>query len=430
MVTIMFNLLAGIFFLCFATLAWINFRYAILGVIVLLPSYLIRLQFLGLPTTILELAWLAMVAVWLIKFFRKDWEKIKVFFRNNKILFVSLAVIFLSSLGAIVVSGYHHAVFMRGAYLALGQWRAYFFEPMVFFMILIGRLVKDKAKEEVDKDWLVISLVLSSISVAVMGLAQKFFPALYPPSLWNDVLNGRVTSFFTSPNAVGLFLVPIVPLVVYEIKKFWERKAEGIALLLFILLFLNLVTIYFSFSQGGWIALMVGAWVAVISFGYKKTALGLAVVGVIFAILFAPLREAVLFKDKGSQNRLRLWQVTEEYLTKSPSNFIFGTGIRRFHADIQKPIFEAKEMERIIYPHNIFLNFWTEIGFLGMLGIAGILVWGFFKIREARRKNLIWGTTIFVSLLVLVVHGLVDVPYFKNDLAFLFWTVLGLNIEE
>ena len=29
---------------------------------------------------------------------------------------------------------------------------------------------------------------------------------------------------------------------------------------------------------------------------------------------------------------------------------------------------------------------------------------------------------------VLLIHGLVDVPYFKNDLAVLFWIIIGLII--
>jgi uncharacterized ion transporter superfamily protein YfcC len=30
------------------------------------------------------------------------------------------------------------------------------------------------------------------------------------------------------------------------------------------------------------------------------------------------------------------------------------------------------------------------------------------------------------AMVVIVVHGLVDVPYFKNDLAVLFWVMIGI----
>jgi len=33
-------------------------------------------------------------------------------------------------------------------------------------------------------------------------------------------------------------------------------------------------------------------------------------------------------------------------------------------------------------------------------------------------------------MIVLLVHGLVDTPYFKNDLSVLFWLIIGLGIAE
>jgi len=34
------------------------------------------------------------------------------------------------------------------------------------------------------------------------------------------------------------------------------------------------------------------------------------------------------------------------------------------------------------------------------------------------------------AMVVLLVHGLVDTPYFKNDLSVLFWLIIGLGIIE
>jgi hypothetical protein len=36
------------------------------------------------------------------------------------------------------------------------------------------------------------------------------------------------------------------------------------------------------------------------------------------------------------------------------------------------------------------------------------------------------GAVLICLLVVVVVHGMVDVPYFKNDLAMLFWTLAFL----
>ena len=67
------------------------------------------------------------------------------------------------------------------------------------------------------------------------------------------------------------------------------------------------------------------------------------------------------------------------------------------------------------------LNFWTEIGLFGagiFMAIFGYLVYLAFKIR---RINILLSAVLLAILTAIFVHGLVDVPYFKNDLALLFW---------
>ena len=176
-----------------------------------------------------------------------------------------------------------------------------------------------------------------------------------------------------------------------------------------------------SFSQGAFVALAVGLIIFLGLVGYKKTAIGAVAVGIVLILTLPSLRSAVMFQDVGGQNRLKLWSYTTTYLTASPQNFIFGAGIRQFFVQVQKPQFHPKEMERLIYPHNIFLNFWSEIGLLGIVVFTGLLFCWLISGWRMLKKDKIWGATILATLVVFVIHGLVDVPYFKNDLAFLFW---------
>ena len=84
-----------------------------------------------------------------------------------------------------------------------------------------------------------------------------------------------------------------------------------------------------------------------------------------------------------------------------------------------------------MYPHNIILNFWSELGLLGLLAfvwligrallIAGRVYQG---LGMGAEKYILLGTV--AALTALVVHGMVDVPYFKNDLAVLFWLLIGI----
>jgi len=76
------------------------------------------------------------------------------------------------------------------------------------------------------------------------------------------------------------------------------------------------------------------------------------------------------------------------------------------------------------YPHNILLNFWSETGLLGLIAFGWILwTWfGYAKGRVSARPLL-----VLAPLIALLVHGLVDVPYFKNDLAMAFWMIIALS---
>ncbi|MFH0951082.1 MAG: hypothetical protein V1765_01245, partial [bacterium] len=83
-----------------------------------------------------------------------------------------------------------------------------------------------------------------------------------------------------------------------------------------------------------------------------------------------------------------------------------------------------------LYPHNILLNFWTELGLLGML----LFVWLIVKYLVLTLRQLIAKQNdsryltlgLLGAMITIIIHGLVDVPYFKNDLAIIFWLLLVL----
>ncbi len=408
----MIIILATIYFLFFFLLAWKNFRLAIILFIIFLPTYLIRFTIGPLPSTALELSFGALALAWLIKYSRHDFKNILAISQKHRILFIAFDIFFLASVVSVSISD----LFI----LSLGVWRAYFLEPMVFFLILIGR------KESIKTTDLVWGLGFSTLSISVYSVIQKFTGWGIATPEWTSEATRRVTAFFSSPNAVGLYLAPILILVVVlMIKKKQKSKnlefwvAASIAAL-------SVVAIFFTKSQGTWIGLGAGVLVFLFFWGYKKIAIAMAVVGVILALLIPSVRQAVLFKDQASQNRLRLLGYTEIFLSKSPANFILGTGLGEFFRKVQKPYYNDKIMERLIFPHSIFLNFWTETGLVGMLATITILGYVFYLANKIRKNNRLIGAGLIGALTVLVVHGLVDVPYFKNDLSFLFWIIIAV----
>ncbi len=404
--------------LLFVMLAWKNFRWAIFLFVALLPAYLVRFELAHIgkypfPSTLLEVTVGLLFLVWLSKYAREDWERIRATIQSHGLFFVGLAAFFLASVISIFVSDM--------VFYSLGEWRAYFLEPMIFFLILLGR--KDVLKT-IDLLW---ALIFSTVSISAYSVFQEFAGWGIATPEWTNAATRRVTAFFTSPNAVGLYLAPILPIMCAVILKQWEplKKLNIKTIGLLGVSFLAVLALLFTKSQGAWIGLGAGILVFLFFLGFRNITIGLAVAGIVMALAMPSIRQALLFQDQAGKNRLTLWSYSWTFLKQNPKNFILGTGVRQFFRKIQKPYYDKKVMERLIYPHNIFLNFWTEIGLVGALAATSIIGYAVYLANKIRKLNKILGAGFMGALTALVVHGLVDVPYFKNDLAFLFWILIA-----
>ncbi len=402
----MMLLVVILYFILFSLLAQKNFKAAIGLLILLLPSYFIRFSVGPLPSTLLEISFGALFLVWVLKYFRQDILEIKKFYGEQKnLVWLGCLLLSFSTLG----------IFISFEPLkSLGVWRAYFLEPILFFVLLIGR------RREFKRDDLIWFLSLSTASISIVAILQKITGQPLLTTLIKSDIQGRVTSFFTSPNAIGLYLGPIIPLIVYGIKNSKRRKYY------LLILILALVALALSFSEGALAALGIAIIISLFLFDYKKIVSLLVLMVILVVWLVVPVRESLLFKNRSGQNRLTLWGYTWNFLKKNPNNFIFGAGMSQFNKKIQRPVNDFKKIEPLIFPHNIILNFWSEIGAFGMIifmtiyGLAIKLSW------KKYQQEKYFGTALLMSLLIIFIHGLVDVPYFKNDLSFLWWIILTI----
>lgn len=408
------NILFILFLICFGFLAYKNFQLAISLFVILLPVYLIRTSFGFFPTTLLEFAFIGILSVWLIKYASKDWPILVNFIQQNKAISIGAILLII---GAFIAS-------LGNPYLlrALGIWRAYFVEPIILFFIIIA------SKQRLGYQKIFIALLYSTLSISLLTIIQKTTNLLLPPSLWNAELFGRPTAFFTSPNAIGLFMVPI-----FVSTLFLYTKPNLKNIHYYLIGLLSLIAILLSYSQGAWIALSGGIVIFLFLINYKKLVIGLMTCSLIAILISGELQQAILFQDKAGQNRLDLWRYSVEYLTANPKHFILGAGLRRFYNEVQKPNYNPKEVEPLVYPHNIVLNFWLETGLLGLVAMIIIFFNLFYRSIINFSNNQYLKASIIAGLSALIIHGLVDVPYFKNDLSMMFWLLAGaiiLSLEK
>lgn len=199
------NILLIIFFLLFSFLSWKRLDWAVMFLLFAMPSYLIRFSILGVPVTLLEGMILIAFAVWLIghtefrNFIRGKYGLEE--FRANRKQRVAypfgleIILLLIVSFIAVAIVGFSDS--------ALGIWKAYFFEPALVFILVLNVFKK-------DLDKIIWPLALSALVVSLLAIYQKFTGAWIFNEFWAAEESRRVVSFFGYPNAVSLYLGPLV----------------------------------------------------------------------------------------------------------------------------------------------------------------------------------------------------------------------------
>lgn len=402
----------------FLTLAILNRPAAIAVFAAILPTYLLRFSFgaggLRLPTTFLEIIFLELFAVW---FFtdglkRGAWRGLARWAQPLVLILVGATV------GALVSPDWR---------AGLGIWRAYFLEPILFFVVFTDVIRTPQHRKQV--------LAALSAVVAVIGLTAIYQQATgygIPNPAWQALETRRVTSFFGYPNAIGLFCAPLaVFLTGWAIAYFrsTETKNRRLGILPAAAAVLGVLAVLFAVSEGGLVALAAGLFVlALFVKPLRAPALVACILACVVVMAWNPARDyasnVVSLRDDSGAVRRGVWS---ESLAMSADRPIFGAGLAGYQATFE-PYHLAKHIEIFMYPHNLVLNFWTEIGLIGLAGFIWLFIVFFLTnarlVRELPKNWL--PPALIATMLAVLVHGLVDVPYFKNDLAFMFWLLVGL----
>ncbi|MFA6410325.1 MAG: O-antigen ligase family protein [Candidatus Buchananbacteria bacterium] len=392
--------------------------YAAAGTIILLPTYLVRSQIWFIPITFLELCILITFFGWLIK--TKPYKS-KLSLKNYG--WPILLVLFGASVAVLIAPD---------KIAATGLWKAYFIEPILFFLVLT-----DVAKLPENKKIILWALGIGSLIISLLAIYQKFTAFGIAQPIWIGQSRRRTTSIFSSPNAVGLYLGPIVAIYLPWLLGEWKNYKATICKI--IILAAAVLAIIFSVSAGALVGL-VGALVFIIFVliwpkiknwkdQLNKPILPAIILAAVLIILVGSIFGNKILSSKinglSGQNRLVLWQMSEKYLIASPKNFVLGAGILGF-AKFQNEQRDPLKMEPLLYPHNILLNFWLEIGLVGLAGLVWLIIL-FFKNAKKDWRQFKWlKLGLMAAMITIIIHGLVDVPYFKNDLAVLFWLIVSL----
>jgi O-antigen ligase len=374
-----------------------------------MPLYVVRWHAGPLPTTLLENLVLLTVLLYLITLWRHHEPLPK-----RTPYDIPILVFLVAGAIGIFVAPDHRA--------ALGVYRAFLLEPIAIFYVALALL-----RSAADLRPLLLAGALSaslfSLAVVVSFAGVLIGGHLHP--------NNAPGVFGINPNAVALYLEPIAGVALGFVLFADSQKSRWIAaaVLAFVL-----PALACTLSRGTLLAGAVLALVAVLSVSDLRLRLGLLGAAIVsgLALSQVPFVAARLAHQLDPQHstfglREAIWSVTLRMLRDHP---LFGAGISGYQTVMKH--YRTPNLHPEPYAHNIFLTTWSEVGLIGLAAFAVILfglLW-----RAARNfgsahdlyRPLLWG--IFAAWVVFIVHGLVDSPYWKNDLSLEFWILAAVEV--
>jgi O-antigen ligase len=403
--------------LAWAILAWRKPRLAVLALPACLPIYLWRTQLGPLPTTALELIFVATAIGITSKQGLKPWQD---GWHKTKTWRWPMAAWLIATFIAAWVAPDHIS--------ALGLWRAYVLEPLAYFILLNAFL-----KTAADSWFIVKSLAVSVFVVAAWSVIQ-YMTGLGIPHPWDtDFLTRRATGPFPFPNAVSLFCAPLAALFLgLALTPTPSSQSPIPKTLLWLAFFSATLATLLAKSVGGTLGILAAVAIFLIIKRRTRywTLAGIAL-GVLLILsipqLRAPTIKTLTFDGWSGRVRVWMWQETWEMLKDRP---VLGAGLGAY-PEVFKPYHKKTFIEIFQYPHNIILNLWSETGLLGLFAFAWIVyTWTKISFRPQLPSTFYLlpfpHLPYLLPLITILLHGLVDVPYFKNDLAFAFWILAAL----
>lgn len=386
-----------------------------------LPFYLIRLKLGPLPTTALEIYLAAVFFTFLYEYrldgIRQSWRALGAF--RWPIVAWLTTTLLAAFIAPNVIGG-------------LGLWRAYILEPVLIFPVLRSLDTRHSIRDTLTRN-----LFLTVIALTIWALVQ-FITGHGIPHPWDVAIRAgrRATGPFPYPNALALFVAPIGAYALFFVgagSTRPPRSGDGRGdlaptakrTLPILTVIASFLAILLAKSEGGFIALGISTWIYLVlqprvrRWIIAATATA-ALIVVAIPALNKPLIRELTFQGWSGKVRMYMWRDT---VTMLKDRWFQGAGFGGYPT-VFKPYQRTHGIEVFQYPHNIVLNLWSETGLLGLIAFGWIVVvW--FRVGVDAMRSYVW-----LPILTILLQGLVDVPYFKNDLAIIFWMLVWFTTQN
>lgn len=439
---IMFFLLS----LGYLILAFLNKGYALNILPFFFISYFLKIHIAGVPFTLIEVFIYILFFVYFLSsvkevfLFRKQ-QKILFFLKNNWYVFFPVSLFLVGTIAALFIVPLQmklpDGTIFYAYQTALGIFKGWIINPLLFFLILVMSV-----KENRQFIFLFHSYVFSALFLSLYALFQVISNQYITP-------DHRASGPFESANYLALYIAPAVLYALIRFQEtgslFFHRKIQKIQFLYWTLVFFILLfSLFFTKSYAAFFAVFFSA-IIYFTIRYRKTVhvyfkRKVFFIGILSALVF--LFFSFFIDPHKFQN---VWQIQNRNSTSVrievytiawhliQEHWFYGIGPGQFQPyyalEAPRILGHAPYEWSMLHPHNLYFAVWLNIGFLGLFGFLWLLVVCFRKfflyLHFYDADKVPFPLISFSLLCIILIHGLMDTPFFKNDLSLLFWLIVG-----
>ena len=355
----------------------------------LLQSYLIRFEIFNYPSNLQEV----LIGLNLLAFIQgRPFSKLKELFKKHYFIWCLLGLTALSLITSEIIN-----------YLDLARNLKFIFFSSILSLIFLETFTSKKERHEGIR-----ALGYGAITFGIYSLIYNFLG-------FNITHDFRLNGPLDSAVYLAYYLAPFF---IYFCSQAIDKKTKNNIISATILGLLILGTKSMGAIGGCTLVCLLYLFLR-----KKKTVLknrkiqiasgiiALVVSGVIF---YSKILPTIQTNYSSLDERGEIWITTIDQF-KDPQKLFFGFGLGQFQEIYQENAYSVLNRHPHDYnnqhPHNIFLLFLTQYGILGLLLII--------YLATLTTKGLKNPTPITMIILYFFIHGLIDSPYFQNDITFL-----------
>ena len=300
----------------------------------------------------------------------------------------------------------------------------YVYWSLPFFLIIYF-------KKQTDVTYTVLLSVC--VCILVDGLYTVYQYALILQGAAHIGRAGRIELFYGYPNHYAMFLITMLPLLLFALQDHQLKSRKGFVYVDYFLLVLGFWSLLKTGSRGAFFGLVAGCLLVLALYTYRNKTLKKFLAGLVLCLSVSGLTSSFV-----TGGMLRSYDTERQLLLQSSyamwqDHKLLGVGLDNWANEYQNKYIlpEAKERELTV-PHNTIAWFLTTTGMIGAAGylffVLYYIVLLFRRTGEAtiRKKWIIYA--VLLSFLAVNFHGMVDVGITHKGIARLIYMLLGFAL--